>query len=77
MTPLRDSTISAAKNIPLTDSRPTGFIARYAVESAEAKVVFLVLDMSQHRQKEAAKTAAMKTPRNQRRQKKPARSATK
>ena len=65
------------EEIPYTDSRPRGFITRYAVESDELEVVFLVLDMGQHRQKEAAKIAAMKTPRNQRRQKKPARSATK
>lgn len=37
------------------DSRPTGFVARYAVENDEAKVVFLVLDMGQHTLRNAAK----------------------
>ena len=46
------------EDIPLTDSRPTGFIARYALRSDEVKVVFLVLDMKQHPQRDAAKTAA-------------------
>jgi hypothetical protein len=46
--------------IPLTDSRPAGFIARYAGDGYEIKVVFLLLDMGQHPQKEAAKTAAKK-----------------
>ena len=42
--------------ISSTDSRPTGFIARYAVEGDEAKVVFLILDMGQNAQRKAAKT---------------------
>ena len=46
--------------IPHTDSRPVGFVARYAAEFGEVKVVFLVLDMSQDRQKGAAKAAAGK-----------------
>jgi tetratricopeptide (TPR) repeat protein len=46
------------EDISLTDSRPTGFVARYALRSDEVKVVFLVLDMGQHPQRDAAKTAA-------------------
>ena len=42
------------QEIPFTDSRPSGFIARYSVGSAEVKVVFLVLDMEQHDQRQAA-----------------------
>jgi hypothetical protein len=45
-------------DITLTDDRPTGFVARYALRSDEIKVVFLVLDMKQHPQRDAAKTAA-------------------
>ena len=45
-------------DISLTDDRPTGFVARYALRSDEIKVVFLVLDMNQHPQRDAAKTAA-------------------
>ncbi len=51
-----------SEDISLTDSRPTGFIARYAGQFGEVKVVFLVLDMSQYPQKEAAKTAAKNNP---------------
>jgi tetratricopeptide (TPR) repeat protein len=51
------------EDIPLTDSRPTGFIARYAGELGDVKMVFLVLDMSQYPQREAAKTAARNNPR--------------
>jgi hypothetical protein len=42
--------------ISSTDSMPDGFVARYAVEGDEAKVVFLILDMGQNVQREAAKT---------------------
>jgi hypothetical protein len=51
------------QEIPCTDARPKGFFARYAVESDEVKVVFLVLNMGQHHQKAAAKAAATKSPR--------------
>jgi hypothetical protein len=44
------------ESIASTDSRPAGFIARYAVEGDEAKVVFLILDMSQNAQRKAAKS---------------------
>jgi len=44
-------------DIPLTDSRPTGFFARYKAEFGEVKVVFLVLNLGQHHQKRAAETA--------------------
>lgn len=44
-------------DIPLTDSRPTGFFARYKADFGEVKVVFLVLNLGQHHQKGAAKIA--------------------
>ncbi len=46
------------EDITLTDSRPIGFVARYAGQSGDVKVCFLILDMSQYPQKGAAKTAA-------------------
>jgi hypothetical protein len=49
--------------IAFTDSRPTGLIARYLGGSGEVKVVFLVLNMGQNRQKQAAKMAAISNPR--------------
>ena len=49
--------------IPFTDSQPVGFTALYAGQFGDVKVVFLVLDMSQYAQKEAAKTAANNNPR--------------
>jgi tetratricopeptide (TPR) repeat protein len=54
----------SCEDIPLTDSRPVGFTARYAGQFGDIKVVFLVLDMSQYPQKEAANTAAKNNPRN-------------
>jgi len=50
-------------DIPLTDSRPTGFFARYKAEFGEVKIVFLVLDLEQHHQKRAAKMAGQHKPR--------------
>jgi hypothetical protein len=44
------------KDIELTDSRPTGFITEYEGPMGRLKVVFLVLDMRQFAQQEAAKT---------------------
>jgi len=46
-----------SQEIPMRDSRPKGFIARYAVGFNEVKVVFLVLDMKQHNQMQAAITS--------------------
>ncbi len=43
--------------IPQEDSRPPGFIARYTADFGEVKVVFLVLNLGQIRQRQAAKTA--------------------
>ncbi|MHB8283339.1 MAG: hypothetical protein ACYDD1_01555 [Caulobacteraceae bacterium] len=43
--------------IPHEDSRPPGFIARYMADFGEVRVVFLVLNMGQVRQRQAAKTA--------------------
>ena len=39
------------------DSRPPGFVARYSADFGEVKVVFLVLNLGQQRQKQAAKSA--------------------
>lgn len=53
-----------ADNIPHTDSRPTGFIARYQGALSEVKVVFLILDLGQHPQQAASILAASNNPRN-------------
>jgi hypothetical protein len=45
------------QDIELTDTRPTGFIAEYEGPMGRLKVVFLLLDMRQLAQQEAAKTA--------------------
>lgn len=45
------------RDIDMTDSRPPGFIAEYDGPTGPLKVVFLVLDMRQLAQQEAAKTA--------------------
>lgn len=47
-----------------TDSRPIGLIARYRGEFGDIKVVFLILDLGQHIQRNAAKTADSTNPRN-------------
>jgi hypothetical protein len=44
--------------VPHGDSRPPGFVARYTADFGEVKVVFLVLNLGQKRQRNAAKTAA-------------------
>lgn len=43
--------------ITATDSQPPGFAARYNTDSGEMKVIFLVLDLGQQRQRQAAKLA--------------------
>jgi hypothetical protein len=43
--------------IPHDDSRPPGFVARYSADFGEVKVVFLVLNLGQQRQREAARAA--------------------
>ena len=45
------------ETIPHEDSRPPGFVARYDADFGEVKVVFLVLNMGQHRQRNAGGTA--------------------
>lgn len=45
------------ESIPHEDSRPPGFVARYAGDFGEVKVVFLVLNMGQQRQRQAARMA--------------------
>jgi hypothetical protein len=45
------------EKIPHEDSRPPGFVARYDADFGEVKVVFLVLNLGQHRQRNAAVTA--------------------
>lgn len=49
---------SQIHDIPKTDSLPPGFIAEYEGEHGPVKVVFLLLDMQQEAQREAAKMAA-------------------
>ena len=44
--------------IPHDDSRPPGFVVRYSADFGGVKVVFLVLNLGQQRQLQAAKTAA-------------------
>ena len=44
--------------IPHEDPRPPGFVARYAADFGEVKVVFLVLNLGQQRQRRAANAAA-------------------
>jgi hypothetical protein len=51
-------TYKGREPIPHSDSRPPGFVARYAANFGEVKVVFLVLDLGQKRQRAAAITAA-------------------
>jgi hypothetical protein len=45
------------EDIPVTDSRPHGFVASYETSTAICKVAFLVLDLAQQKQKDAAATA--------------------
>jgi hypothetical protein len=51
-------------DLPFTDSRPPGFVATYKSAAGDLKVVFLVLDLLQEVQKDAAVTAAHSNPRN-------------
>jgi hypothetical protein len=51
------------EELPLTDSRPTGCVATYQSGLGEVKVVFLLLNMAQHAQRDAAKVAAANNPR--------------
>jgi hypothetical protein len=48
------------EEIPRTDGRPAGFIARYKTDLAEVAVVFLILDMEQKAQREAGKAGRPK-----------------
>jgi hypothetical protein len=48
------------RDIPLTDSRPTGFIADYQGPLGLVRVVFLVLDVRQQAQRDAARIAGKK-----------------
>jgi hypothetical protein len=54
-----------------TDSRPPGFVARYKGDFGEVKVIFLVLNLGQSRQRAAAKVAAATKARKSLRSKKP------
>jgi hypothetical protein len=54
------------KDIIFTDSRPKGFIARYAADSDSVTVAFLVINVGQVRQIEAAITAGTSKPRRRR-----------
>ena len=42
-------------DIPHTDARPAGFTAHYKADRGTVKIVFLVMDMAQYAQKDAAK----------------------
>jgi hypothetical protein len=55
---------TGAEDIPLTDSKPTGFIARYQRGAFEVKVVFLILDLGQQIKQDASILAASNNPRN-------------
>lgn len=50
------------ENLPLLDSRPKGFIAKYRSALGGIKVVFLLLDLGQVAQREAARVAAGNNP---------------
>jgi hypothetical protein len=66
----RGFTFKGRDPISHTDSRPTGFVARYDADGGEVKVIFLVLDLGQKRQRDAARTAAATRRRNSPRQRK-------
>lgn len=56
-------TFIGSAEIPLTDSRPTGFIARYKGGLSEVRVVFLILDIGQVVQQAATIRAEGRNPR--------------
>jgi tetratricopeptide (TPR) repeat protein len=56
-------TFKSLKPHPRTDSRPPGFSATYGMQLGEVKIVFLLLDMGQHDQRNAAALAASTNPR--------------
>ncbi len=56
-------TFIGSAEIPLTDSRPTGFVARYKGGLSEVRVVFLILDIGQVVQQAATMRAEARNPR--------------
>jgi len=54
------------EELPRTDSGPVGFWASYSSRLGEVKVVFLLLDMGQDAQRNAAHTASHNNPRRRR-----------
>jgi hypothetical protein len=64
-------TYVGSAEIPLTDSRPTGFIARYQGGLSEIRVVFLILDIGQVAQRAATVRAANTNPRKEKKGKSP------
>jgi len=56
-------TFRSRRDITLSDSRPTGFVATYGYSLGQVKVVFLLMDMGQRSQRGAAKMAASNNPR--------------
>jgi hypothetical protein len=56
-------TFQALDDILLVDSQPLGFVARYSGQLGQVHVVFLILDLFQGVQRQAAKTAASNNPR--------------
>jgi tetratricopeptide (TPR) repeat protein len=64
-------TFKGRDQIGQTDTRPPGFIARYDSDSGEVRVVFLVLNLGQQRQRTAAKLAGSNRKRKSPKSKKP------
>lgn len=56
-------TFLGAEDIPHTDSRPHGFIARYQGALSEVQIAFLILDLGQEPQQAASNLAARNNPR--------------
>jgi hypothetical protein len=58
--------LTRLEELPRTDSTPPGFWATYDSALGEVKVVFLLLDMGQNAQRDAARAAAESNPRQKR-----------
>jgi hypothetical protein len=58
-------TFMETEDLPITDSRPTGFIASFDSDEGRRRIVFLVLDLAQVRQRDAAVQADKSNPRKQ------------
>jgi len=58
--------LTRLQDLPLVASTPIGFWATYDSQLGEVKVVFLLLDMDQHAQRDAARAASQSNPRQKR-----------